>query len=272
MGRISQAMTTKSRAIQLPDPDASSTPAPAPASDPDAVERAIADYMQDKVVAEREKVFGERLLRAEDLVRVAHLGPAAADRLRMAACGSADGFLTWWQAALEEMVSQSIPDATAETVTQRLAGIPTYQIDQIDENTGGSAPWEAIWNNAVKLELNPRQKKAWNAEKAARNRYRMDAIAGWVACSFGLRFNLKPEQAAKLEQMVGPVMVKYDGSLSAYYQSSQPWYMDPSTTYVPLAGIAPADFKGLLTKEQLDRWNASGIGSQIAMEWQALSR
>jgi hypothetical protein len=240
---------------------------PSPAPGPEDEESAISDFLAAKSDTERQKVFAEKILKAEDAARVLHLPQGTAERLRTAACGSADALLARWNSGAEQVVHSSLGDATPETVKQRLAGIQSYQLGQAYQNNGGVAsPREALLDQTLKAELSPAQRKAWKVETDARRDYRVNAVAGWITTSFAQTFALSPDQKMKMEPMIGSVLSKYAQGIGSFF-SDNSWYLETFYMYLPVAGIPDKDLQSLLNKEQLHRWNASQQRSVASSYW-----
>ena len=249
-------------------PEAGSEPAPSATPEPDEVELAISHYMEEKSAAQREKVLGEAMLNAEDAARVLRLPADVAQLLKTAACGSADESMSQWSDSTEGMVRSYLAQASPDTVEQRLACVPSYQFNRMEQgqDSGG------IWEKAVKMALNEDQQKAWQAEREARDAYRSSAIAGWIACSFGQNFGLSQDQTDKIQGVIGKLVDKYHDRLGGFFMGDTPWYLESFYMFIPVAGIPDKDLKGLLTKEQLEKWNGSPLHSEAAMMWGNISR
>jgi hypothetical protein len=258
------------QAIQLPAVGA--TPAPEPVAEPDAVEKAISKYMSDKSKTERDKIFAEKQLKAEDAARILHLPPDATQRLDTAACGAADAFMTGWSNAAEQTVRSSIGSATADTVSQRLQCIQGYQLQQAEQNISSGTPEDSVWDETVKTVLNPQQVKDWKTETDARHQYESDAICDWITLSFAQRFGLSPGQQGKLQPMIARIFKKYSSHFASYFRYFQggdaPWYLEGYSMFIPLAGIEDKELATVLTKDQIDRWIGSNFHGQAAMYWQ----
>ena len=257
--------------VQLPPADATSVPA-APAPAPEDVERMISDFLADKSKTAREQMFAGQMLKAEDVARVLHLPEEAAARLDTAARGSADAALNGWNASMEQMVRSNISDATPETVKERLAAIQSYQFEQRGMQIGSAAtPDGSVWDRAVKEELSPDQQKEWKVETDARGVYRAKAVAGWITCSFAQSFGLSPDQSAKLEPMIGNVLIKYTPGIGSFF-SNNAWYLESFYMYLPVAGIPGKDLEALLSKDQLDHWNGSQMHAIASSYWTNIAR
>jgi hypothetical protein len=251
-------------AITLPASTGAGAPPPPPA--PEDAQHAISDFLADKSDAARQKVFTEKILRAEDASRVLHLPQHAAQRLQTAARGAADAFLARWDNDARELVQSNIADASPDTVKQRLACIQVYQFNQNNQGENPPSKREAMFDQALKAELTPAQRAAWKVETDARKSYRTDAIAGWVACSFSQKFHLSSDQAARLEPMVANILTKYAGGIGSFFSSSN-WYLENFYMYLPVAGIPDKDLHALLTQDQLDSWNRSQVHSIALSYW-----
>jgi hypothetical protein len=262
------------QSVQLPAAGASATATAtqAPVQEPDAVEKAISKYMADKSDAERQKVFAERELKAEDASRILHLPADAAQRLTTAACGAADAFMTGWSNAAEQAVRSNLGTVTAETINQRLQNIQGYQLQQAESNSGSGSPQDSVWDTTVKNVLNQDQIHAWKTETDARQQYESDAVCNWVTVSFAQRFALSPDQQAKLGSMIAKIMKKYGDRFGNYFQGDAPWYLETYYMFLPVAGIEDKDLGAILTKDQVDRWKGSNVHAEAAMYWQNIAR
>jgi len=261
-------------AVSLPAADGASTPAPSAMPEPEAVEEAISHFMEEKSVAQREKVFAQKLLKAEDAARVLQLPDDAAERLKTAACRSADIAMSEWSSEAERTVRKYLGDALPDTVEKRLELIEENNVvERMAGNAGNAGNGDAgvLWDIEVGSQLSPEQLKAWKAETDARNEYRAEAIGGWVACSFSQRFGLTPDQAAKMRTLLSAVVEKYEGKLSNYFHFTGTWYMETSSMFVPVAGIPEEELKGLLTKEQMQNWSAFQRG-MIDQDWAIITK
>jgi hypothetical protein len=242
--------------VQLPASDAQGTPPPPAAPAPEDVERAISDFLAEKSKPARELIFDGNMLKAEDAARVLHLPEAVAERLETAARGEADAALREWNTGIDQMVRSNISDATPETVKQRLAGIQSYQFGSRRIQIGSSGtPESSVWAQAIKDELSPDQQKAWKVETDARQIYSAKAEAGWITCAFAQNFGLSPDQTAKLEPMVGNVLIKYSSGIGNFF--SNVWYLESFYMYLPVAGIPEKDLQAVLSKDEMDHWKGS---------------
>jgi hypothetical protein len=173
---------------------------------------------------------------------------------------------------MEQMVRSNISDATPETVKERLAAIQSYQFEQRGMQIGSAAtPDGSVWDRAVKEELSPDQQKEWKVETDARRVYRAKAVAGWITCSFAQSFGLSPDQSAKLEPMIGSVLIKYTPGIGSFF-SNNAWYLESFYMYLPVAGIPGKDLEALLSKDQLDHWNGSQMHAIASSYWTNIAR
>lgn len=257
--------------LQLPAADSGSTTAPQPAAEPEAVDRAISKYMADQSKTERQKVFAEKLLKAEDAARILHLPPDSAQRLETAACGAADAFMTGWSDSAEQTVRANLGTISADTIEQRLQCIQGYQLEQAEANATTGTPQDTVWDHTVKNLLSQDQMRAWKAETDARERYENDAIGGWITVSFAQRFALSPDQAARLKPMVMKVIEKDSAPFANYFQDSTPWYLQTYSIFLPLIGIDDHKLSSILTEDQIARWKSSPYYGQASMYWQNMS-
>jgi hypothetical protein len=258
--------------LQLPAAGDSGTPAPERVAEPDTVDKAISAYMADKSKTERQKVFAEKLLKAEDAARILDLPADSAQRLKAAACGAADAFMTGWSNSAEQTVRANLGTITADTVEQRLQSIQNYELTQAEENSSTGTPQDDVWDQTVKTLLNQDQMKAWKAETDARDQYESDAMGGWITVSFAQRFALSPDQAARLRPMVAKILKKYGDRIGSYFQYSSPWYLEAYSMYLPFAGIEDHEMSAILTKDQIDHWKSSPMHSETTMYWQNIAR
>ena len=258
--------------LQLPAAGGSGTPAPQPVAEPDTVDKAISKYMTDKSKTERQKVFAEKLLKAEDAARILHLPEDAAQHLKTAACGAADAFMTGWNNSAEQTVRANLGTITADTVEQRLQCIQGYQLEQAESNATTGTPQDNVWDQTVKTVLDQGQMRAWKAETDAREKYENDAIGGWITVSFAQRFALSPDQADKLKPIVTKILKKYADRFQNYFQNDSPWYLESYSMFTPFVGIEDHEMSAILTKDQIDHMKGNPVYGQASMYWQNISR
>ena len=258
--------------LQLPAAGGSGTPAPQPVVEPDQVDKAISKYMADKSETERQRIFAQKLLKAEDAARILHLPADAAQRLTTAACGQADAFMTGWSNSAEQTIRASIGTVTPDTIDQRLQSIQGYQLQQAESNASSGTAEDNVWEDTVKDMLNQDQMKAWKSETDARDQYENDAICGWITVSFAQRFALSPDQQDRLRPMVAKILKKYGDRFGNYFEGDTPWYLEGYYMFMPMAGIKDNDLGTVMTKDQIDRWKSSNVHAQAAMYWENIAR
>lgn len=259
--------------FQLPAEGEASKPEAAP--EPETTENAISDYLADKAAAERQTVLGATLLRAEDAARVAHLTPEVTERLKTAARGSAEYYLNGWYMSVEQMLRSQVGDATPDSIKQKLGSIPNYQFQEgllrngAMQSGGGG---QTLWDNAVKAALSPDQAKAWKQEVDGRSAYEQKAIGGMIVWAFSQRVGLSPDQTAKLQPMVTKILADYSEDIGNFFSNGGVWYLQSFEMYLPICGIPDKELKGVLSEEQMDRWNRCDEHSNASMYWTAIAQ
>jgi hypothetical protein len=256
-----------SNAIQLPA--VGDAAKPAPPAEPEDVERAISDFLEQKSSAEREKILSGYVLKAEDIARVVHLPPAPAERLQTAARGTAEALVAQFDQLAESMVRSTIGNVSPDTVKGRLDSIQSFQFQQLEFNSQqlNRANSQSIWDTTVKAVLTPDQEKAWEQETTARSAYRQQAVAAMVVAAFDQRTNLSPAQWAKLEPLVTKIMTDYGDEFGRFFAYSQPWFLQSFSIFLPIAGVPEKDMKSILTTEQWDNWTGSNQFSNANQYW-----
>jgi hypothetical protein len=253
-------MMVNNNPIPLPAAGTANNRAPAP--EPEAVERAISDYLSDKSEAERENLEEERVLMAEDIARVAKPPPERVARLQLAARGDAEEALLAWNDSVDQIVRRDVAGATPENVTQKLDGIPGYQIENNTGRRGGDAnPTDAnsAWDKTVKEALTPDQLNAWREATDERSQYQQDAIAAWITAGFDEEFGLAPEQWSKMESKLEKPIKEYGDCFDGVIQisNSSAWYLNCNTFFLPLAGLTNEEMKATVSPEVFEQWRRS---------------
>jgi len=256
-------------AQSLPPPDDPAKPHPPP--EPEDVEHSISDFLEQKSAAERQTILSTDILKAEDVARVVHPPADVAERLQTAARGTAEQFLTAWDANIEQMVRSSLGDATPESVKQRLASIERYQFQQNFQGQDGRLKELSAWDKTLKATLTQDQQDAWKKETDARDAYRQKAIADVILSSFGQKIGISPDQEAKLKPMLVKSVNDYSADFGRFFAFSSRWYLQGFYLFLPVAAIPEKDLKAILTKEQWDRWTGSQEFSNVANYWNMIN-
>jgi len=270
LSALKDADNTMNQVMPLALPAADGTPNPEPAAEPDEVERAVSKFLSEKSGAEREKVVGERVLKAEDIARTVQLAPDVAERLETAARGDAEVVMLAWNDAAEQMVRSGLSDASPDTVKQRLASIQPYQFLNLRQQMNINGPrTDSIWDKTVKSALSPDQMKAWQQQTDARSAYMNDAIAGYVVSQFDQGIGLAPEKWQKLEPMVAKIIKDYGVELGNFFANngSGGWYLQNNYSLLPIAGISDDDLKTILSGAQFDLWKSSDSCGTATSYW-----
>lgn len=249
---------------------------PQPA-EPEDLERAISDFLQEKTVGGRKRLLAATILKAEDAARVAQLPADMADRLRTAARGDAEESLAAWKTQMDQFLrSNFVRDATAQNVKQRLASLDDYYFgDRFSPFSRRDAQdKESIWDKSVKNELTDQQRGAWQKEVDGRSAYREKAIASALMAEFDRKNPITPGQWEKLEPIIAGILKDYSPEIANNFSSSNdtPWYLQYYSMFMPFAGVPEKDFKAILTKEQWDRWTGSNECSNSANYWENIQQ
>jgi len=238
--------------------------------EPEDVERIISSYFYEKAEDERKRTLEENMLKAEDIIRVAGLNPEEAERLQAAACGVTEQNLVSWRWFIEQQIRSQLQDVTPQNVRQRLDGLQNFFF----QRSSGSSNQQTIWDETVQTELTPRQQDAWKKETAARDDYRVNAIAQVVLSDFDRQVHLSDEQWTKLLPLITGVLKDYGPSFTQFFSSmaNTPWYLAGYYTLIPMAGIEDQDLKSIITKDQMDEWTGSQQFANSTNLWQTVKQ
>jgi hypothetical protein len=264
--RTSSRFALAAKAAATPEPKQ-----PIRVPEPEDFEHAISDHLQEKAAAERKRLLAVNLLRAEDAARVAGLGAESVSRLQTAARGAAEEALAVWKASAEQEVRSSVAGATAADVKQRLVRVVSYFFRSNRNLVPGPQP---LWEKTVKAELTEPQRAAWKKEVDERKTYREQAIAAFVMATFARRNLLSAEQWTKLEPIIARTMKDYGPDLNSMFSSSDEsaWYLQSYSMFIPFAAVPEPEIKGILSKEQWDRWTGSQEYSMTTNYWENIQR
>jgi hypothetical protein len=240
------------------------------APDPEEVEHAFSDFLHEKTTNERKRLLAINLLKAEDAARIAGLAPEAAARLATAARGATEETLAAWKPNTESSVRSQLRDATPENIRQRLAGMDTYSYSS--SRSGPATPGPTIWESTVKAEIPEEGRAAWQKELDARIAYRDRAIAAMVMAEFDRKIPLTAGQWTKLEPVIAAAVKDYAPDIGMMFSSSNPWYLQSYSMFVPFAAVPEKDLKAMLSKEQWERWNGSEEMSSTNNYWENVQR
>jgi hypothetical protein len=240
-------------------------------AEPEDLESAVSDFLYEKTVKERNRMFPAMILKAEDAGRVAGLSPDAIRRLETAARGASDQLLATWKSNADQSIRSLLQDASAQNVKQRLKSIEPYNLPR-DNNLAPEK--DMIWANAVKAELTAGQTAAWTKAVDERSAYRNRAIALAVMTEFDRRIPLTAEQWEKLEPMIVGTVNDYAPEISMMfgYNYSARWYMQPFSIFIPFAGVPDKDLKDILAKEQWERWTGNPEFANCRVYWTNLQQ
>jgi hypothetical protein len=169
------------------------------------------------------------------------------------------------------MVRSAIAGVLPGSVKERLASIQGYQFQQLEMNAQqfnrpGGRP-SSVWDNTVKAVLTPDEANAWKQETDVRSAYRQQAIAALVVAAFDQRNNLTPDQWVKLEPLVTKTMADSGEEFGLFFASSQPWFLQSFSIFLPIAGIPEEEMKSILTTDQWERWTGSNEYSNANQYW-----
>jgi hypothetical protein len=241
---------------------------PVPEAESEVLENIISDFLCEKLESQRKRALSAMIARAEDAARIAKLTPEKSDRLQTAARGATDQTIGSWTGNLERVIRQNVTGVTSETLKQRLASIPDYQYERRDYFWEG-AP---ILDAAIKAELGDEQQSAWKAEVNARADYHNEAVAALIMAQFDRKVLLTSEQFEKLAPKVTEVVKNYGPDMRQMFSSSERWYLQYYTMFMPLAGVPEKDLKDVLSKEQWDGWSGCNEFSNVVSYWVNIKR
>ncbi len=244
-------------------------PKAAPVPEPEEVENAFSDYLHEKASGERQRLLAIHLLKAEDAARVAGLAPDAAGRLATAARGVTEVALAAWAATTESSVRSQARDVTPQNVRQRLAAMESYTFSSRSSGGTATAP---IWEKAMKAELTEAGRAAWEKELAARIAYRDSAIAAVIMSEFDRKIPLEAEEWTKLEPLIARAVKDYAPDIAMMFSSTTPWYLQSYSMFIPFAAVPEKELKGILKKDQWDRWVTSEENGNTANYWENVQR
>jgi hypothetical protein len=236
--------------------------------EPEEIEGLLSDYLFDKASRERDRALNAMIVKTEDAARVAGLGQGAIERLETAARGATDEAVGEWKATLYEMVRPYANGGTLQMVSQRLANMQDYRLQR-----GGNQPERLpIWEETVKAELTPEQKKAWDAEVSQRNDYRDKAIANAVLEAFAEKVHATSDQIDKVRALLVKVMTEYSPEINNMFSNSNTWYLQRYYMFLPFAGIPEGEMKSILSKEQMETWMGCNEFSNATSYWENIKR
>ena len=234
-------------------------------ADPEDFERELSDFLYEKSLAEQKRTLGELMLKVEDATRVAGLNAETTSHLETAARGAAEKGMATWRDSMDQMVRNNLGTVDPAKIKQRLAGLGSYMFQRnfLAMNT------PAIWEAAVKRELTEAQQKAWQVETDARSEARDKTISQAVLAEFDRAVPLSEEQWSKFEPIISGIIKEYGPSISRMFSNAYtyPWYVQQYYAPIPFAGVPEKDFKAILSKEQIEHWTASNVGSNSANWW-----
>lgn len=239
--------------------------------EPEDLENAISDYLNEQAAAERKRLLTIQMLKAEDAARVARLEPPAAARLVTAARGTAEEELTQWKANTEQSIRSQLHDVTPENVRQRLAGMERFSFGR---RSSPHPTLGALWEHAVKTELTDAERATWKKERDARSAYADQAIGNFIMLELSRRIPLSREQWQKLDPLVCAAVRDYGPDIVSMFSYSygSTWYLQSYTLLIPVAAVPEKELKTILTKEQLDRWMTGEEFANINSYWENIQR
>lgn len=225
-------------------------------AEPQPVDEQISTFLAMRSVRQRTKMSSSILLQAEDAARVAKLSPEAYGRLQIGARGAAEKALLPWKGQFEQMVRGNLGEVTAQTLKLRLQQMDNFNSYQV---AADKPPQQAIWKKTIERELTAEQRAAWDKEVTARKQFRDKTIVGAILAEFDRQVPLRKEQWDKLEPMMLKIIADYTDEIGQFFSFSEgnAWYLQNYTRFMPIAGIPEEELKGLLGKEQWDRWSTT---------------
>jgi len=234
--------------------------------EPEDMEKAISLFLYQISEQERKRIYDLNVLKAEDVARAASLSAESSARLQAAACGATEESLANWKWFAEQQVRSQLPEVTPQNIQQCLDSFENYTFFQPNF---GSSNHESVWDETVKSDLTPQQQEAWKKETDARAAFRDQAIATIVVSDFGRENPISPDQSAKLVPMVANILHDFGPNIAQIFPPSNPvsWFMQGTSSLLPVAGISNDDLKTVLAKDQIDRWHASPEYGNISALW-----
>ena len=234
-------------------------------ADPEDFERELSNFLYEKSLADQKRTLNALMLKAEDATRVAGLSAETTSRLETAARGATEKAMASWRDSVDQMVRSNLGTVEPAKIKQRLAGLGPYMFQQnvLAMNT------PTIWEAAVKRELTEAQQKAWQVETDARSEARDKTISQAVLAEFDREVPLSEEQWSKFEPIISGIIKEYGPSINRMFSNAYnyPWYVQQYYAPIPFAGVPEKDFKAILSKEQIEHWTASNVGSNSANWW-----
>jgi hypothetical protein len=241
---------------------------------PEDVDRAISSFLFEKEKTERKRLIEASDLKMEDAVRVADLSADARAQLELAVRGAAEERLVGWRWFIEQQIRAQVQEATPQNIKQRLDGIQDFIFQQRiffgGRGGAGSQADQDIWEKTVDIELDAKQKEAWKKETDARAAFRDSAIAEFIISEFDRRYQLTPDQSARLEPVISKIVQDCSPDISRIFSSAAntPWFLEGPYALLPFAGVPEADLKAILTKDQWDAWHDSPENANSTSLWQ----
>jgi hypothetical protein len=252
-----------------PGPSGDGKSKPEENAEPEDVERLISLFFYEKTENERKRALEINILKAEDAVRAAKLDPEIAAQLQAAARGATEEYLTTWKWYMEQQIRANLQDVTPQNVKQRLLGFQNFFFQRNFGEPNGSD----LWDETVKTELTAKQRESWQKETDARAAFHDKAVVELVMEEFDRENQIASDQWARLEPMIARVMKDYSAEIGQIFsQNNPPWYMQGPYMLLPFAGVSDADLKTVLSKDQMDRWHASGNCTNATNLWQNIEQ
>jgi len=248
------------------DPPEDKKTKPTVYTEPEDVEKCISLFLYDKTQIEQKRVLAANVIKAEDVVRTAGLGPDAAARLLIAARGATEEYLTSWKWTIDQQIRSQLQEATPQNVQQRLNGMEDYFFQRNMDMSNR----QGAWDKTVQATLSPAQVELWRKETDARKAYRDQVIAELILAEFDRKNQLSEDQWKKMAPLIATSIHDFSQDIGRIFAFSNnvPWYLESSYMLMPLAGVPDADLKAILTPDQWDRWTKSNEYSNATNMWQ----
>lgn len=219
-------------------------------------ERAIADFLSGVAEKNRGRLRSEFSALCENLIRVTQLEPEPAQRLRVAAAGTADRLLQKDLAETEKIVRSHLLSKPGLSPKLSLASLPSYRFNNSRKNSPEDSP---LWKTAVKNSLTPEQLALWERSKAAREAFRVEAICQIPVLFLQHAAGLRPEQIPSLAPLIANTIREYEPDILSVFSfgDGRPWYRQEWIALLPLALLQESELKNTLSPEQWKRWSDS---------------
>jgi hypothetical protein len=210
------------------------------------MEKAISQFLYQRMAEQRTQVAEVMQVKHEDAVRVTGVKDDAAKRLQTAAKGAVEQAMREWRRDMDSYVRGNIQGATPQGIRQRLEGMGNVTF-------GRRQPAEMFhpWQSTLDTVMDAAQKEAWKKQVDERHEYMRSAMGRFVVSELDRRYRLTKAQHDKLAPMIEALLKEYLPDIEqefSYYRDS--WHLQSYYVLTPLAGIPEKDLKEILNKEQ----------------------